>query len=143
MAAKPLSEANFKLASFATNRWAVTVPAGLMLDAVLVPEFWAHNVRRLHQGDIVEVRCEDASFFAELYTIKTDKLAAYMAVLRHFDLNALQAKPEAVASNEPVSVEFRGRGKWSVMRGRDVLKSGFDTKADAEAEAARLIPVAA
>lgn len=127
---KMLAESKFALASYSTNRWSVTLEFGVPYDRVFEPDFWSNVARKMRIGDIVELHAEDTSFFAELYVVAAHRLAAKVVELRRFDL----APAVQVATDpSPLTVKFRGpHARYCLMRGENVVQSGFQTAEEAE-----------
>lgn len=134
--AKMLSEGNFRLAQYVTNRWSVTLDDATPYDRLFDTDYWSHVARKLQIGDIVEVHAENGTWFAELYVVSAHRLAAKVVELRKVGL-ATAPESETVAS--PFSVKWRGpNGKWAIMRGNDVMQSGFASMEEAEIAKANL-----
>lgn len=133
---KMLAESNFRLAQYVTNRWSVTLDDATPYDRLFEADYWAHVGRKMQIGDIVEVHAENGTWFAELYVVGAHRLAAKVVEMRKIDL---AAAPEVSTVASPLSVKWRGpNGKWSVMRGNDVMQSGFQTAEEAEMHKAAL-----
>ena len=77
----PLAVTRWQLGEFLNNRHSVSPAAGTPFEDLLRPEFWA-NIVRMAPGDIIEVRPEDQSYFAELYVLKRERNSATEAVIR-------------------------------------------------------------
>lgn len=128
---KILAESNFRLATYVTNRWSVTLDDATPYDRVFEPEYWSHVARKMQIGDIVELHAESGAWFAELYVVSAHRLAAKVVEMRKVDL---AGSPESASVSSPLSVKWRGpNGKWAVMRDNHVVASGFQTAEEAEA----------
>lgn len=127
---KMLAESKFALASYATNRWAVTLEHGVQYERVFEPDFWSNVARKMRIGDIVELHSEDTSFFAELYVVAAHRLAAKLVEVRRVELApAVQVS----ADPSPLTVKFRGpHARYCLMRGENVVQAGYQTAEDAE-----------
>ena len=125
---------DFKLASSARNVWHVYVGVATKLEDVLKPEFWAHVAMRLKPGDYIEVVREDGVFVATVRVLQADNLWAKVEPVTL----PIQRQEEKVdlppSATEDYSIEWRGRGKHSVVRKSDnvVVQSGMDSRLDAE-----------
>ena len=127
---KMLAESKFALATYATNRWSVTLEHGVSYERVFEPDFWAHVARKMRIGDIVELHAEDTTFFAELYVVAAHRLAAKVVELRRFDL---AGSAEVLANASPLTVKYRGpHNRYCIMNGENVVQSGFQTAEEAE-----------
>ena len=133
---KMLPENRFSQASYATNRWSVTIDPNTPYDRMFEPEYWSHVARKLRIGDIIEVHAEDTTWFAELYVVAAHRLSAKVVLLRKCDLAATK---EVAAEASPLTVKYRGpHARYCVMRGETVISDRFQTEAEAMVEAAKL-----
>lgn len=133
---KMLAESNFKQAAYRTNRWSVTLPVEVPFDRVFDTDYWSHVARNIRIGDIIEVHAEDTTFFAELYVVAAHRLAAKVVLLRKVDL---VGKNEIAPLPSVLSVKYRGpANRYCIMRGAEVVQSGFQTVEEAELAKANL-----
>jgi len=106
--------------------------AGVPLDDLLHPDYWAHVARMFNPTDRVEVLAEDGAYYAELIVQDCGKAWAKMAVLQHVPLHAVEkAGPEAA----PYKVKYAGpHAMWRVFRASDneVIQDKFQTRDQAE-----------
>ena len=129
----PLAVTRWQLGEFLNNRHSVSPAAGTPFEDLLRPEFWA-NIVRMAPGDIIEVRPEDQSYFAELYVLKRERNSATVAVIREPVKLVSAYKPLPGEVN--FDVEFAGSiAKWRIVRRSDKtpLREGFGTEALARA----------
>ncbi|MGY3393440.1 hypothetical protein ACVWW6_006031 [Bradyrhizobium sp. USDA 3311] len=127
----PLPVTRWQLGEFLNNRHSVSPAVGTPFEDVLRPEFWA-NIVRMQPGDIIEVRPEDQSYYAELYVLKRERNSATVAVIR--EPVKLEAAYKPLPGEVLFSVEFAGpMAKWRVVRRSDksVMKDKFGTEGDA------------
>ena len=108
------------------------------IEEMLEPGYWA-QVRDLRRGDVIEVLPEDYAYIAELLVIDAGHLYAKVAIksVTRFDV---------AATDTPKGYEVKWRGphaKYGVLRGKDVLKDGFVTKAEADEWIAEILKKAA
>lgn len=110
--------------------WAHVAAAGVPLEAVTAPAYWAHVSKKLAAGHRIEVRAEDGAWWANLIVLASGRMQARVAVLQHVALNDADA-PEAPSGFE---VKFRGPCKWSVIREADgaVMVEKLASKGDAQ-----------
>lgn len=136
---KALNRTQLKQASYARNEFHVTTGAGSTIDELLNPLVWAHVANQMKKFDLVEVVCEDGSYYAELLVTKAKGPEIALAILRHVNLAETDTSSADLGDYE---VKFRGKAKWSIVRKNDkvVIKDGFDSK---DAAAAELEKVAA
>lgn len=133
---KMLAESNFRLASYATNRWSITLPAEAPFDRMFEPDFWSNVARKMRIGDIVEAHAEDTTWFAELYVVAAHRLAAKVTLLRKVDLAGAD---EIAPVPSSLIVKYRGpANRYCIMRGNEVVQSGFQTAEEAELARATL-----
>lgn len=124
-----LAPKNFEPSEIVRNEWHVKPEYGTPPEALLDSSYWAHVSSKMRRGDIVNALSEDNSFFMELIVLDVGKLFAKVCQLRLVKIS--QAEMLNVAVPEGFEIKFRGPRKWSVLRGKDVLKEDLD-KPDAE-----------
>lgn len=127
----PLQVTRWQFGEFTNARHSVSPAAGTAWDDILRPEFWA-NITRLSAGDIIEVRPEDASYYAELYVLRRERTSATVAVIR--EPVKLEAAYKPLPGEVKFKVEFAGSlAKWRVLRESDksMLRDKFGTEAEA------------
>jgi hypothetical protein len=124
-----LAPKNFEPSETVRNEWHVKPEYGTPPEALLDSAYWAHVSSKMRRGDIVYALSEDNSYFSELLVLDAGKLFAKVAQLRCVQIT--QAQFVNVPVPEGYEVKFRGPKKWSVLRGKDVLKDDMD-KATAE-----------
>lgn len=122
-----------KLAEHFRNHFAITPDEGTPIEAITRTEYWRHVGRLLKQGDTIEVRPVDATYFATLYVLSADGNGAEVKVLHYFDLND---REEAAPANGglPYNIAFKGAAKWCVIRKYDGARISEGNKTRAEAE---------
>lgn len=124
----PLQVTRWQLGEFMNSRHSVSPASGTPFEDLLRPEFWA-NITRLAAGDIIEVRPEDQSYYAELYVMRRDRTAATVAVIREPVKLVPAFKPLPGEVN--FRVEYAGsHGKWRVLRISDkaVMRDRFESE---------------
>jgi hypothetical protein len=124
-----LREQEFKL-----RRWLHEPAQGIAFESMLSPDYWANIANKLTAGDHIEVRPLEGHYFADLYVRSVSKLSAIVAPIAYVEFDAIRK----VRPTEEMEVRHRGRAKWSVMRGTDVLADGLDLREQAEAKMAEL-----
>lgn len=133
---KKLGESNFRPAEFVTRRWSVTLEDSTPYERLFDSDYWSHVAKKMQIGDIVEVHAENRTWFTELYVVYAHRQAAKVVELRKV---GLASAPEIEDIPSPFSVKWRGpNGKWAVMRGNDVMQSGFVSVEEAEIAKANL-----
>ena len=117
------------------------IPAGVTLDMVLKPPFWAHHVNRLQVNDVIEAVSEDGSFDAELRVVAKAPGFARVRVLRVWQSDEAPAVV-APEGDMPVSkdlprIEFTKTRKFRLLGfdGSEV-KTGIPSRGEAERELA-------
>lgn len=124
-----LSPRDFKPANSMRNQWDVEPEFGVPSEALLDPGYWAHVSAQLRRKDIIYALSKDNTYWSELLVIDAGKLFAKVVQLRCVQIT--QAQMLNVQVPEGFEIKFRGPKKWSVLRGKDVLKEDMD-KAGAE-----------
>lgn len=130
---KPITRNRFQAADQVRNRWAISPEEGSTVDDVMRPEATAHIAAQLKRWDIIEVRPDDESFYAELLVKDAGPNWASFWLIQHVEL---APKVDAAEADEPFVVGWGGpHQKHRVTRKADneVLKSGFPSKAEARA----------
>ena len=119
-----LTESRLSLAEYAHQRWSVVPAEGTDFETVLRDSFWAHVSAKFKIGDIIEVRAEDGSYFAELYIRECGRNYAKTAVLRKVELEPASAPVESA----DFDIQWKGpHRKFAVVRLSDgeIMKEGF------------------
>lgn len=129
LAMTQLTPRRFKQSASVRNQWHAEPEYGTPAEALLDSAYWAHCASLMRRGDIVCALSEDNSYFIELLVIEAGKLFAKVIKLRQISITP--AEIANVALPEGYEIKFRGPKKWSVLRGKDVLKEDMD-KATAE-----------
>jgi hypothetical protein len=124
-----LREARFELASSARNHFVITTEAGTTLEQVQSPGYLANVISQLKPYCIVEVRCDDGSYFALFVVLSVTKAEVKMARFVFVDLEV----PTAAVQDDGLDLEAKFRGpfaKWSVVRKSDsmVLTEKLESK---------------
>jgi len=125
---------DFSLPSSAYVTWHVFANMDVSIEKLLKPEAWAHFAMRLKPGDYIVVTRVDNVFIGEFRVLQADNLWAKVEVMR-LPLAKNEEKVDLPPSaTENYSIEWRGRGKHSVVRKSDnvVVQSGMDSRLDAE-----------
>lgn len=131
--ARPLVRARIAAADFVRNRFAVSPEAGTTIDEVMLPEYTANITDTLKRWDIIEVRPDDETYYAELL-VKTAERTGATFWLVHFV--ELAGKAQDAKDDDQFVVGWGGpHQKHRVLRKTDntVLQSGFSSSAEARA----------
>lgn len=108
----------------------ICVPAGVTIEDVLQPPFWANVARKLRSSTTIEVHWDDASQFAEVYCVSAGRNWASVSLLRHVKLERAilpqQASAYQITFNGPVD-------RFRIMRLSDnaVIRAGFQSEIEA------------
>lgn len=149
---KPLGERDFRpVHSSETgygNLHGAMTPAGTDFDDVLRPDYWAIVAPKLRVHDIIDVRCEDVSFFGQLYVRSVqgpDGKPVNRAVVAVLGCRVFgdRGKPAIMAGH---TVEWLGeKRKWCVVNldNRSALVEKKNTREEAEVEMERIFAHAA
>jgi len=126
--------------------WSVTVPFDTAMDAVLRPEFWAHNARKVNPGDEISIVPDGLAWYVRAYVVDRGDNWVKVVPLYKADLAGEEAEtvdPDAqqfdiawkgpqwqfavfkagVKGAEPVAKGFRTRGeanRWVLENGRSL-----------------------
>jgi len=132
-----LTNGRFQLAEYVRNDFVATPEAGTSHEDLLKPEYWAHVAADLRPGCIIQAIPEDNTYFAEYFVIACARNWAKVSLLRFVEL--AEAKADIPEEKGAFEVNFGGPvQKWRFIRVADkqVIKSGFATKAEALKEMA-------
>ena len=100
-----------KLAQSARNHWVVTVEQGTTREDLRRPEFWSLKAKDFRPYDILEVRCDDGSYFAEYLVKSADRAWAIVHELRWEPLGTQDVsltEAQAVEQRNRYTVAYRG-----------------------------------
>lgn len=129
-----LATNRFKPSEVVRNQWHVRPEHGTPPEALLDPYYWAHVSAQMTRGDIVIAFPDDNSFWMELLVIDAGKepdgrkkAYAKLCQLRCVTISASQMLNIEVP--EGFEIKFRGPRKWSVLKGKDVLKEDMEKSA--------------
>lgn len=115
------------LSGYAYLQYVATPEAGVTLEQVLEPSYWADVANRIKPLSRIEVIPDDMSYFAYLVVIDVARNAAKVAVIHHTELSEVESEP----APEQFTVKFHGpHKKFAVLRKEDssLVKDGFATK---------------
>lgn len=121
---------NLKAQEQVTRRWVATPSYDTPFERLLEPDYWAPMSSSMLPDDIIIVHPESRAYFAELIVLEVAGKAVRVFPLRKVDLpDAVSPKPA-----EGLSVRYRGPiHQYTVMRGNEVVRTGFRTSKEAEA----------
>jgi hypothetical protein len=136
--AKPLPHNRLKLicasSSDIGNRHAAVLLSGTKFTSALDPGFWANVASQLRIGDVVEVHCDDRTFYGTIYIRDVTKTRAQVARLEFHEFGALAQSTDAA----PYRIKHQGPHlKYVIERVADakIIRDGFETAEDAQAAA--------
>jgi hypothetical protein len=125
-----LNPSRLKGAEFQRAVWTVTVEDDVKKDDLLIDQFWAHVAHKFRQYDKIEVRTDDARFFAELLVIAAERNWAKVIFTNFVEIKQNQKdEPES-----PYEIAHKGpHMKFCVIRKSDrhMLKEGCQTRKEA------------
>lgn len=122
--------------------WVAAPPAGVTLEDVLKPEYWAHVARVLRPLAKICIFPEDGSWEAELRVRDAGDRWANVSLIRHQPWGA----KSDIAADGRFRIEWAGpHHKYRILRLADqtVMESGFTTKEAAYARLPELLKKAA
>lgn len=122
-----LFDGRMKEAAYAYNSWSVVLDEGSNYGDVFRPEFWSHVAMKFRVGDLIQVRNDQNTLYAELYIRDCGRLFAKVEEIRKIEFEV----SEAVAEDSPYYVKWASmHHKWSVFRrsDRERVKDGFETR---------------
>ena len=83
------------------------IPAGVTLDTVRQPHFWAHHARGLKPNDLIRAKCEDGSWWADLAVMFVSPTEVLVEVYHHRAFGS--ATMEAMQSDQH-EIVWKGPG---------------------------------
>lgn len=134
--APPLNPKLLKLAEYERTVFYVTIPPGISLNSVLMPEYWGHVATQFvsKENARIECRAQDNAWYAELMIRRVGEQAASMWVLNYVDLNAQVSQPKP-SEDEQYTVSFAPKQRWRVVRKSDGMVVHKDEASEADARA--------
>lgn len=127
---QPITMSRHALTEVVAARHSISPEAGTPFEDVLKPGYFANIASKLHPTDIIEVRPEEGSYYAELIVWNAGKAHANVSPVMHVK------RPSGMTMKivEGFEVEFRaGPTMYRVVRASDgtEIKSGFSNPDDA------------
>jgi hypothetical protein len=131
---KPLVGGRFRAAEYTRTIWQATPEYGTPFEEVLKPGYWSHIAAQVKPWDRIEIKPEDASYFAELIVLVPDKVSVTVGLLYQvvFDEQVIATPPDQTVGFE---VKWRGPiSKWAALDPKgNVKQDKFESKELAEA----------
>jgi hypothetical protein len=132
---RPLEQRRMKLicssASDLGNYWAIIVPAGVTVETILQPEFWANVADKLRPADSIEATNDSLDFLARFFVRSVGRARVSLALIQDVQFDALSETSEPAAHR----IKFGGpHNRWCVERIADgkTIKENLETREDAE-----------
>lgn len=122
-----LATGRVQLAETVFSQYHAVVDPGTTRADLENPAFWAHHAKTFRRNDLIHVDCADGSFDATL-KVRVVGVKAVSMHVRHFaQLEAVD--PEALQLPSGYTIGWGGDiDKFRVLRGNDLLKSGFESR---------------
>jgi hypothetical protein len=128
---KQLPANGLSAAEYIRREWRITVDPATTLDDMMNPGYWAHVAAQLRTGDEITAVAEDNSFYAKFFVRFARRLEASVSLIQHVELEAVAVTTELASE---YSIKFRGqRSKFTILKGKEVLRDGFETENQAKA----------
>lgn len=124
-----MTEAEYQRSIYVCTAHANTRPTDL-----LDPAYWAHVSAKLKPWDHLEVRANDATWYAEYIVLEAGRTWAKVHMLNHTSLTSQDVAASQASALTPYLVVHRGEhSKWSVVRKVDheVVHEGEATQGGA------------
>jgi hypothetical protein len=120
-----------QLAEHARTVYCATIPAGVEVEDIVDPKFWAHFSSKLRPCDRIEAFAEDNSYFVELLVLSASNTDAHVIVLNKKKIDFVH-KGEADLLRD-YEVSHTPATQWRVLRKSDrrEMSSGHATRHDA------------
>lgn len=130
---RSLVRSRITLADQVRSRWAISPEAGSTIEDIMRPEYTANIAAQLKRWDVVEVRPDDETYYAELLVKTAERTGATFWLIQFCEL---ATKAPAAEPSEPFVIGWGGpHQKHRVIRKADneVLKHGFSSAEEARA----------
>lgn len=131
----PLNPQRMHLAEQRRNIWYIDVEEGVTAEDLTKPGYWAHRAREMRQGDRIEARCEDGSWYAEFLVEEAGMNFAKVLMLPNSLLTLTPAEPSQNQVFLPGhTIKWSGPyTKFRVVRDADkkVMRENLATRQDA------------
>jgi len=122
---------SIKLAEHGRNLWYVIAPADHTLEQAMDLRYCWHRHEQIKPGDWIEIRHSLFHYHIDILVTEIDKEA--MSILGYYTVRDLTKEELRVPDLDGAYTEELGALKWVIRLGTRVLKSGFDTKLEADA----------
>lgn len=128
---RPVPTNRLKPAEVARNVWCLDVEPSTTIEDLKRRDFLGNLTRMLRRHDKIEVMWADGSREAVLRVLAVGPKEVAVGVLSENTHDSID--PDALSLPTGYSIEWGGDiEKHRVLRGRDVIRSGFDTKSAAQ-----------
>ena len=139
-AAKPLKDhrldsGRFELSEYIQHHWQARAEQGVTLEHLKDSAYWANFGHKMAPWDIIIVRTDDGTLWAELLVLACGRAWAKVHVLRHVDLTTADVEQSQVAAATAAKFQYAWKGsnkKHCIIRSDgEIMHEGAQTKKDA------------
>lgn len=131
---------------YVSQRFDAEIPVGVPPEALLKPEFWAHQAVKLQPMNEIRARAKDGTWVAYYVVLDCSRTWAKVHQLSFHRLTTADvslsqsSEVDVKAFMEAHRVVHRGPHKWSIVRKGDgaVIEQGIEQRDAATAELERL-----
>ena len=127
---KALNANNLKVAEAARVIFSVVLDPGVELGDAMLPDFWANAASKLHPRALIEIEPVNGAWLALLRVIETGPEHARVALVWRTDFPAAAPTVDELPRGHDV-VFLGARRLWAVLRGTQILRHSFSSKASA------------
>ncbi len=115
-----LNPARIKTYGFGgVSQWEVVAVPGTTREDILKPSFWSCVSEKFTQGDLIDVRVDDETFFAQYYVKSCSRVYAHVFELNWVDLSDTESD-KLQEDMEEYEYKYRGpHAKHSIIRKSD------------------------
>lgn len=124
----PLRSNQLHVARHAFTSFCVNPEIGVKLDDVLHVDFLQHVAPKLNAGDTIYVSPEGLEYWAHLLVVSVSGKEVVTRIITQVDLSGGTQSAQV----DDYVVNHGGPQKWRVMKGKDVVSKGHDSKEVAE-----------
>jgi hypothetical protein len=130
-----LKMGRFKRADYVFNTWAVNAEAGVGIEDILKPQYWAHVAAQLTAFDEIVVRADDGAFRLHLFVETCGRTWAKVHLVTEPLILQAKETPEIPVADGEYAIKWAGpHDRWRIIRTADkeIISKGHATRDAAE-----------
>lgn len=130
-----VSPARLQVSDYEMTTFTLTVEKGTTKEDLINPAFWAHIAVKFRPWDLIYVRSDEGTFFAEYLVLSCGRNWAQVKEKSYMNLTSSDVSLTQAAAQDGYKVEWKGpHVKFAVIRNSDSakIKDSFQTKEEAQ-----------